>query len=72
MEGVPAGKRMGPACVQCGATEMSAPLLEFRFKGEAGWICSSCLPILIHQPEKIGAGLPGAADIPRPPHGHRG
>ncbi len=71
VEDVPAGKKQDPACVQCGTTEMSAPLLEFRFRGETGWICSACLPILIHQPEKIGAGLPGAADIPRPPHGHR-
>ena len=61
-----------PACVSCGRTEHDSPLLQFRFRGTAGWICSSCLPTLIHQPDRLGAKLAGASSIPRAPHGkHR-
>ncbi len=61
-----------PACVHCGRTEADSPLLQFRFRGVTEWICSSCLPVLIHQPDRLGPKLPGASSIPRAPHGkHR-
>ncbi len=60
------------ACVSCGRTDAEAPLLSFRYRGQAAWICSSCLPVLIHQPDRLGGKLPGSSAIPRAPHGkHR-
>ena len=60
------------ACVNCGRTDADAPLLQFRFRGAVRWICSSCLPVLIHQPDRLAAGLPGAGSIPPAPHRKHG
>lgn len=36
------------ACFQCGTDEDSAPLLPVRTKGTSTWVCTRCLPSLIH------------------------
>lgn len=35
-------------CFNCGKTDHEAPLLPVRAKGEAVWVCTRCLPQLIH------------------------
>jgi MinD superfamily P-loop ATPase len=35
-------------CFRCGADEDSAPLLPVRTEGTSTWVCTRCLPALIH------------------------
>ncbi len=35
-------------CFQCGRTEDQGVLLPCRTKGESTWVCTRCLPALIH------------------------
>ena len=35
-------------CMNCGRSEMDAPLLPVRTKGNSTWVCVKCLPALIH------------------------
>ena len=35
-------------CYQCGRTEDEGPLLPVRTKGTSTWVCTRCLPGLIH------------------------
>ncbi|MBO8126032.1 MAG: 4Fe-4S binding protein [Firmicutes bacterium] len=35
-------------CFSCGNSDQEAPLLPVRLKGEALWVCTRCLPRLIH------------------------
>ncbi|MBE3581497.1 MAG: 4Fe-4S binding protein [Thermoanaerobacteraceae bacterium] len=36
------------ACFRCGAGEEEAVLLFARHRGESTWVCTRCLPVLIH------------------------
>ena len=35
-------------CFNCGTDEDNAPLLPVRHKGRSEWVCTRCLPALIH------------------------
>jgi len=35
-------------CYKCEATEDEVPLVPVRHKGESAWVCTRCLPALIH------------------------
>jgi NAD-dependent dihydropyrimidine dehydrogenase PreA subunit len=35
-------------CSQCGASENNRPLLPYRMAGASLWVCTRCLPVLIH------------------------
>ena len=35
-------------CFNCGTDEDHAPLLPVRTKGTSTWVCTRCLPALIH------------------------
>lgn len=35
-------------CFRCGADENHRPLLPVRTQGTSTWVCTSCLPALIH------------------------
>ena len=35
-------------CFRCDAGEDNAPLVPFRHKGHSQWVCTRCLPTLIH------------------------
>ncbi|MEI2691151.1 MAG: hypothetical protein V9H69_16145 [Anaerolineae bacterium] len=50
-------------CVNCGQPETSAPVVALRFNGSQAWICSMCLPVLIHQPQRLIGKLAGAETI---------
>ncbi len=47
-------------CVNCHRSEQEAPIVSLRYRGQPAWICSGCLPILIHHPEQLADQLPGA------------
>ena len=36
------------SCFRCGASERSAALLPVRTQGKSLWVCTHCLPALIH------------------------
>jgi len=57
-------------CLNCGSSEMEIPLISARFAGEQLWICSSCMPVLIHKPEQLIGNVKGADNIPASPHHH--
>jgi hypothetical protein len=35
-------------CFRCDASEGEAPLLPVRHRGQSLWVCTRCLPALIH------------------------
>ncbi len=35
-------------CLSCGASERSAVLIPVRTRGQSLWVCTHCLPALIH------------------------
>jgi len=57
-------------CVNCAKTEAEVPILRLRFQGQDVALCSSCLPILLHRPEKLAGRLKGAEGIPPASHAH--
>jgi hypothetical protein len=50
-------------CLNCHRPETAAPLVSLRYAGSQAWICSSCLPVLIHQPQQLVGRLAGAENI---------
>ncbi len=64
------GPIMSAVCLSCDRSESDIPLLQLRFKGEELSICSQCLPVLIHEPEKLVGRMRGAEDIEPIPHDH--
>lgn len=44
-------------CLNCTRSEMETPLVSLRYRGGGAWICTQCLPQLIHQPERIAGKL---------------
>ena len=57
-------------CLSCDRSESEIPLLQLRFQGAQLSICSQCLPVLIHEPEKLVGRMTGAEDIEPSPHDH--
>ncbi len=49
-----------PACLYCGKSDNEIPLVNLTFKSQPMWICSTHLPILIHEPEKLADRLEAA------------
>lgn len=50
-------------CLNCNASENDIPLVSLVYAGKSSFICSSCLPVLIHQPQKLIGKLDGAENI---------
>jgi len=40
-------------CISCERTENIVPLVSITFAQNATWICTQCLPTLIHDPQKL-------------------
>jgi hypothetical protein len=51
--------------LNCEKTEQEIPLLRMFYKDAEVYICPQCLPILIHNPEKLSKKLPGI-NLPKP------
>ncbi len=45
------------SCINCGASENEVPLIEIRFSGSTGHLCSQCIPVMIHEPSKMAHKL---------------
>ncbi|HHB90089.1 MAG TPA: hypothetical protein ENK60_02135 [Anaerolineae bacterium] len=57
-------------CLNCQRTEDQIPLISLRYDGKSAWICSQCMPVLIHHPAQLAGKLRNAASIPPAPHAH--
>lgn len=55
-------------CLNCNRPESVIPLVSLRYAGHQVWICSQCLPTLIHQPNHLIGKLVGAEQIAPAPH----
>lgn len=55
-------------CLNCNVSENEIPLVTLNFAGREEFICSRCLPILIHSPQKLVGKLDGADKIPSANH----
>ncbi len=50
-------------CLNCQRPESVVPLVSLRYQSAPGWICSQCLPILIHKPQQLAGRLTNAEAI---------
>lgn len=50
-------------CLNCSTSENEIPLVNLVYSGKQTFICSSCLPLLIHHPQKLIGKLDGAENI---------
>jgi hypothetical protein len=58
-------------CLNCKKSECETPLLHLHYSGEELWICSQCLPTLIHAPQKLAGKIKNADQIePAEKHEH--
>ncbi|MBE2223907.1 MAG: hypothetical protein IAF02_20370 [Anaerolineae bacterium] len=46
-------------CLNCNRADTEVPLLAMQFLGKSNWICSQCLPTLIHKPQQLAGKLQG-------------
>jgi hypothetical protein len=62
--------KSGLHCLNCEQSERETPLLHMHYNGDELWICSQCLPTLIHAPQKLVGKLENAEQI-RPAAQHK-
>lgn len=44
-----------PTCLNCERTEADVPISAWRYQGRDMYVCSECLPVLIHERAKLAA-----------------
>lgn len=49
-------------CLNCNRTENTVPLLAVRYSGKDAFVCSDCLPQLIHHRENLTEKLKETAE----------
>ena len=55
-------------CLSCNRSENKIPLVTLTYSSKPAYICSHCLPLLIHHPEELIGRLKGAENIPPAEH----
>ena len=55
-------------CLNCKRSESEIPLVTLTYSTKPAYICSHCLPLLIHHPEQLIGKLEGAENIPPAEH----
>ena len=55
-------------CLNCSRSENEIPLVSLVYSGKPTYICSHCLPMLIHHPETLIGKIEGAENIPPAEH----
>ena len=48
-------------CLNCENSEMKIPLISLRYAGRQAFICSQCMPVLIHETQSLTEKLDAAA-----------
>ncbi len=54
-------------CLNCGRSDREIPLVSLLYEGQGAWICSQCLPILIHKPFQLAGKLRNATELEAAP-----
>jgi hypothetical protein len=58
-------------CLSCDRPETAVPLISLRYDADQAWICSQCLPTLIHRPGQLAGRLANSDALePAPPDDH--
>ena len=55
-------------CLSCNRSENEIPLVTLTYSAKPAYICSHCLPLLIHHPDQLIGRLEGAENIPPAEH----
>ncbi len=55
-------------CLSCNRSEKEIPLVTLTYSRKPMFICTSCLPMLIHHPETLVGKIEGAENIPPAEH----
>ncbi len=55
-------------CLSRNRSENEIPLVTLTYSSKPAYICSHCLPLLIHHPEQLIGRLNGAENIPPAEH----
>lgn len=50
-------------CLNCGTPETKAPLVTLRSNNTQVFICTQCLPTLIHNPAQLAGKVAGAENL---------
>ncbi|HEY86169.1 MAG TPA: hypothetical protein G4N96_13780 [Chloroflexi bacterium] len=50
-------------CLNCNRPETQVPLVALRYSEQDTWICTQCLPTLIHHPHQLAGKLAGAEKL---------
>ncbi len=53
-------------CISCNREETIVPLVSITFSSKATWICTQCLPTLIHDPQRLSDKFSNI-DVDNPP-----
>lgn len=56
------------SCLNCKSSENEIPLVTLTYTSKPAYICSRCLPLLIHHPDQLIGRLEGAENIPPAEH----
>ncbi len=54
-------------CLNCNQPETVVPLVNLRYSGKQAWICSQCMPVLIHRPAELVGKLAHAENFEAAP-----
>ena len=49
-------------CFNCRRSEAEIPISNWRYQDGSVWVCSQCLPLLIHKLEQVIDGLQPAQE----------
>lgn len=49
-------------CFNCERSEAEVPIANWRYQGSNIWVCSQCLPLLIHKLDQVVDALHEARD----------
>ena len=50
-------------CLQCQRSDFEVPLISLQHRGRPVWICTQCLPILIHNPNRLATKFPSGKEV---------
>lgn len=42
-------------CFNCERTDTEVPITNWQYQGQQLWVCSQCMPLLIHQLDEVVA-----------------
>ena len=51
-------------CFNCQRSEAEIPVIAWRYQGQSLWVCSECMPMLIHKWPQVVGRLGQAETLP--------